>query len=172
MTSHRSPGGGQGKQRPELRAKPRPGGRRQEYAITARHPAAQPRLRRRRPTDAMTASERRPAAQRGHASSAQKGRARRRTALWGSAGNATRKPEKAAVGPRALTSPPPKKIVAMARSQRHLIAMARSQRHVSGIHQGLELTTSSLRQNSSWASFSTLFSLPCINTRAQIRTVS
>ena len=138
---------------------PSRGRRRQEYAITARHPAAQPRLRRRRPTDAMTASERRPAAQRGHASSARKGRARRRTALWGSAGNATRKPEKAAVGPRALTSPPPKKIV----------AMARSQRHVSGIHQGLELTTSSLRQNSSWASFSTLFSLPCINTRAQIR---
>ena len=66
------------------------------------------------------------------------------------------KTRKGGGGASRANKPPPQKIVAMARSQRHLIAMARSQRHVSDTHQGLELTTSSLRQNSSWASFSTL----------------
>ena len=36
----------------------------------------------------------------------------------------------------------------------------------------LELTTSSLRQDSSWACFSTSVSLPCINPQALIRTIS
>ena len=43
---------------------------------------------------------------------------------------------------------------------------------VSGSNLGLELVTSSLRQNSSWTCVSTSFSLPCINFQALIRTIS
>ena len=43
---------------------------------------------------------------------------------------------------------------------------------VSGLDLGLELTTSFLRQNSSWACFSSTCSLPCIQPQALICTVS
>ena len=44
--------------------------------------------------------------------------------------------------------------------------------HYDGSDLGLEFTTSSLRQNSSWACFSATCSLPCINPQALIRIIS